>query len=220
MSRKNVIVRKLPSAETCGSVSIICTDKTGTLTKGEMMTQQLITRNRTIEVTGDGFAPRGFFTETGKMIDPLSYGEVQCILEHATSATDAHIEQKPDDTYTIIGDPTEGALVVVAEKAGIHRFQLREESEDILHYPFDSRYRYSGNYMKKRFETKGILSIAGAYEDVIQKSTLIYDRGVVRAISKQDRKYFEPLIAMTQQERGQRPSAKQCIEFLVTLDST
>ncbi|MYE37954.1 MAG: HAD-IC family P-type ATPase [Candidatus Spechtbacteria bacterium SB0662_bin_43] len=191
MSRQNVIVRKLPSAETCGSVSIICTDKTGTLTKGEMMTQQIVTRNRTITVSGDGFTPKGFFTENGRTIDPLSYGEVTCLLEHAAHATDAHLEQKHDNTYSIIGDPTEGALVVVAAKAGIQRIDLHEGGEDVVHYPFDSQYRYSGNYTKKRFEAKGVLSVAGAYEDVIQKSTLVYDRGTFRTLQKQDKKYFE-----------------------------
>ncbi len=190
MSKKNAIIRHLPSAETSGSISVICVDKTGTLTRGEMMTQKLVTRNRKVEITGDGFKPQGSFLENGKEVNATLLGEVYQLLRSATLAVDSHLEQDSEGKYFIIGDPTEGSLVVAAEKAGIDRLQIIDDARDIAEYPFDSRYRYSASYIKGKDSLIGVLYVAGAPEDVLRKCSYVYDRGSSRVMREDDKAHF------------------------------
>lgn len=187
MSKRKAIIRHLPSAETVGSVSVICTDKTGTITRGEMMVQVLLTRNKIATVSGNGFIPRGNLFENGEKVIPPSGGEIHKLLESGVFAMDALIEYK-DEKYSIIGDPTEGAVLVAGEKIGIKKAELFSNAKEVITYPFDSRLMYGGNYIEK--DGNKNLYFAGAPERIIEKSTKVYDGQYHRPIDERDIEYF------------------------------
>ncbi|MEX2008231.1 MAG: cation-transporting P-type ATPase [Candidatus Spechtbacterales bacterium] len=185
MSKHRAIVRNLPSAETMGSVSIICTDKTGTITKGEMMVQHIVTANHEVTVSGEGFIPQGLFTENDMRLDPARVEELARILEAGTLAVDAELEEH-NGAYSIIGDPTEGALIVAAQKAGLLRSSFFERTRDTISYPFDSRVRYGGNYLAFSDSTEGVVYITGAFEEVVAASTQLFTKEGVRPLQEED----------------------------------
>ena len=188
MSKRRAIIKHLPSAETVGSVSVICTDKTGTLTRGEMMVQVLISRNNTVTVTGEGFIPTGEFFENGEKVIPPTNGEIYALLKSGVLAVDSEMEYK-NNTYSVIGDPTEGAVLVAGEKLGIKRADLFEQTDEVVTYPFDSRVRYGGNCVTQ--ENSVVFYVAGAPEEILNKSTRIYDGQYHREINEHDKTYFQ-----------------------------
>ena len=113
MARKNAIIRRLPAVETLGSTTVICTDKTGTLTTGEMTVREIYTY-RTVEVTGSGYNPEGSLLVEDKLIDP-SEEDVAQLLKIGTLSNNADVENV-NGSWRIVGDPTEGALIVAAKK--------------------------------------------------------------------------------------------------------
>ncbi|MBM4030109.1 MAG: HAD-IC family P-type ATPase, partial [Planctomycetes bacterium] len=137
MARRNALVRRLPAVETLGSTSVICTDKTGTLTKGEMTVRKIWQGDRVVEVSGAGYEPSGRFTVDGTVTDP-SRGLI-LMLRAATLASDAKLTlDASEDRWKITGDPTEGALVVTAAKAGLDKATLEKRSPRIHEVPFTS----------------------------------------------------------------------------------
>ncbi|MEL7564858.1 MAG: calcium-translocating P-type ATPase, SERCA-type [Dehalobacterium sp.] len=138
MSRRKAIIRKLPAVETLGVANYICSDKTGTLTKNEMTVTKLFVEEKFYQVTGTGYRPEGeFFTAEGSKISPLELKNLELILFGALLATDAQVE-KAENSYRVIGDPTEGALVVAAAKAGLNKSDIEKKYPRIGELPFDS----------------------------------------------------------------------------------
>ena len=133
LARRNALVRRLPAAETLGSTSIICSDKTGTLTKDEMTVRAVHTAGETLEVTGAGYEPRGAFLVQGAEVQPSP--ALLEVLTAATLASDARLE-RTEEGWHVHGDPTEGALVVAAEKAGLVRADLDAGAPRIGEIPF------------------------------------------------------------------------------------
>ena len=118
MAKRNAIIRRLPAVETLGSVTTICSDKTGTLTKNEMTVQSLRTANRLIDVTGTGYGPKGDFSIEEETIDTSQYPLLEKILRYGLLCNDAAVYEK-DGRWSLEGAPTEGALVTAAMKAGL-----------------------------------------------------------------------------------------------------
>ena len=138
MSQRRAVVRRLPAVETLGTVTVICSDKTGTLTKNEMTVTRLYTDGQNFEVTGVGYEPEGeFIDDQGKVIEPLSNKNLMFMLMGGLLCTDAEM-QKANDSWRVIGDPTEGALVVAAAKTGLRKTELESESPRLAEIPFDS----------------------------------------------------------------------------------
>ena len=138
MARRNAIVRNLPSVETLGSVSVICSDKTGTLTKNEMTVKNLIVHDAGFVVTGSGYAPTGEIRQGGF---PAPTGEGSLIRQLLTCfkhCNDASLSQETPDHWTVQGDPTEGALLTVYEKAKLDAALPPR----VATLPFDSEYKY------------------------------------------------------------------------------
>jgi len=124
MIRRHALIRRLPAVETLGSTSVICSDKTGTLTRDEMTARQLFAAEQVLEISGAGYEPRGqFFSQDG---DPITLSEpLQLLLQAAALASDARlVRHETDDRWEIKGDPTEGALIVAAAKAGLDKADL------------------------------------------------------------------------------------------------
>ncbi|MCS6876978.1 MAG: cation-transporting P-type ATPase [Geminicoccaceae bacterium] len=141
MAQRNAIIRHLPAVETLGAVSVICSDKTGTLTKNEMTVQAIRTEGALVRVSGAGYAPEGSFAIAGNRIDPLADPVLEELLEAGLLCNDAEV--RPSEKGWIVdGDPMEGALVTVALKAGLDPASLRRGLPRIDAIPFDSRHRY------------------------------------------------------------------------------
>ena len=136
MAKNNALIRKMPAVETLGCTTVICSDKTGTLTKGEMTVRKVHVHDRTVEVTGVGYAPEGEF----KGLDPedaAARGDLELLLKAGVFCNDSSLDEK-DGRWAVKGDPTEGALVVAAAKFGINPTELRLENIRIEEIPFSS----------------------------------------------------------------------------------
>jgi Ca2+-transporting ATPase len=140
MAKRKAIIRKLPAVETLGSTTVICSDKTGTLTRNEMTVSELWNYHHNIQVTGVGYYKSGVFKQNGVELATLP-AEMLLLLKKAVLCSDANVIYEADN-YSISGDPTEVALVVAAEKAGIQINGLRQEIPRMDVIPFDSEKQY------------------------------------------------------------------------------
>ncbi len=141
MARRNAIVRRLPAIETLGSVSVICSDKTGTLTRNEMTVASVATERRIFEVTGVGYGPQGQFSLGGAEVSANQYPLLQEVCRAGLLCNDAALHES-EGRWRIDGDPTEGALVVAAVKAGEDPAFLRQAWPRRDAIPFDSEHRF------------------------------------------------------------------------------
>jgi magnesium-transporting ATPase (P-type) len=150
MARRNAIIRRLPAVETLGSVSVICSDKTGTLTRNEMMVARVVTADRTIDVDGTGYAPEGGFRARGERLDPAADAVLEDLTLAVLLCNDAQLRVgggtgsggSSGGTWIVDGDPMEGALVSLAVKAGHDAAAARASFVRLDEIPFDSRHRY------------------------------------------------------------------------------
>jgi P-type Ca2+ transporter type 2C len=163
MVKRNALIRRLPAVETLGSTSVICSDKTGTLTKDEMTARKIYTAGEVFKVSGAGYEPSGMFSRNGN--SDQTTNELKALLTAAALASDATLVQE-GDTWIIKGDPTEGALVVAAAKAGLHKPQLDIENPRINEIPFTSE----SKRMTTLHQTNGNLTAyaKGAPEIILQ----------------------------------------------------
>ncbi|MFA5275662.1 MAG: calcium-transporting P-type ATPase, PMR1-type [Candidatus Omnitrophota bacterium] len=136
MVKRHALIRKLPSVETLGCATVICSDKTGTLTKNEMTVQKIYAGKKLFTVSGIGYSPAGDFSLNSR-VEYSSYPELLSALQCSVLCNGAQLI-KNDGAYKITGDPTEGALLTVAAKAGIWKEQLEKEYPFVDELPFDS----------------------------------------------------------------------------------
>jgi Ca2+-transporting ATPase len=139
MVKRHALIRRLPAVETLGCVSVICSDKTGTLTKDEMTVRQIFVDGLPLEVSGAGYEPRGVFMRDGAPIEPSP--TLRLLLRTAALASDAQLIQVDGAAWAIKGDPTEGALVVAAAKAGLVKADLDAELPRTAEIPFAAETR-------------------------------------------------------------------------------
>ncbi len=139
MVKRNALIRRLPAVETLGSTSVICSDKTGTLTKDEMTVRKLYVAGQVLELSGAGYEPHGQLTRVGEKVPPSP--ELRKLLEGAVLASDATLEHEPTHGWHVVGDPTEGALVVAAAKVGLDKVKLEEAHPRLGEVPFSSETR-------------------------------------------------------------------------------
>lgn len=171
MARNNAIIRKLVAVETLGSTTVICSDKTGTLTLNQMTVGRLFCDNRIVEVTGSGYDPQGEFRENNNNLSLPLDDAFQKLLTAAALCNNASLVKK-ENNYEIIGDPTEGALVTVAEKAGIQKKDAEKNSPRIDEITFESEKQYMA--VLNRADNKNILWLKGSPERVISMCGKIY----------------------------------------------
>ncbi len=137
MVRRQALIRKLPAVETLGSVTTICSDKTGTLTQNKMVVQAIEMNNKSLRVTGEGYTPRGEFLLDTHTVDPDEHPEIEAMLIACALCNDSTLQQK-DGQWIILGDPTEGALLTLAGKGGVEKDQWASRLPRVLEFPFSS----------------------------------------------------------------------------------
>lgn len=181
MAHRNAIIRRLPAVETLGSVSVICSDKTGTLTKNEMTVQSIVTSEHVFNVTGTGYAPEGFFQIDGEDVLLKEYPILSEMARGALLCSDANLH-KDNAGWTVDGDPTEGALISLAMKAGLDpNFENKAfPRTDII--PFESEHRFMAT-LGHDHSGKGYIYVKGAPERILQMCNI-----------QQGRKQSEPLV--------------------------
>ena len=137
MVKRNALVRRLPAVETLGSTSVICSDKTGTLTRDEMTVRRLLVGGQMLQVSGRGYEPQGKFSLNGTEVQP--HEPISVLLRAAALSSDARLEwNETGDKWEIKGDPTEGALVVLAAKAGLDKMELDAQFSRVSEIPFSA----------------------------------------------------------------------------------
>ncbi len=167
MAKRNAIIRSLPAVETLGSVTIICSDKTGTLTKNEMTVQNIRTADDLFEVSGAGYSPEGRFTLDSKEISPAEHPVLLETLQAALLCNEA-IVQQVNGHWKLDGAPTEGALITAALKAGLEQETAGKENPRLSIVPFSSEKKYMATLNQTKDGQKMII-LKGAPERVLEK---------------------------------------------------
>ena len=162
MAKRNAIIRTLPSVETLGSVSVICSDKTGTLTKNEMTVLTLDTHSGEFDVTGTGYEPKGDILFKGESVDFSIEPVLKELIMSFTICNDASLSQDDDGQWIVNGAPTEGALVTLFHKANIDHTPTPRLST----IPFDSQYKYMATLIEK--ENHNVIYIKGAPDKLLE----------------------------------------------------
>jgi Ca2+-transporting ATPase len=182
LAKRNAILRKLSSAETLGATTVICSDKTGTLTKGEMTVRKIYVNGKMFDVTGAGYEPKGEFLVDGKSASPQKNPELKLMLRANTLNANAHYNGK-----RVIGDTTEGALIVAAAKAGITKKDAEEAYPRVHEVPFTSE-RKRMTTVHKTPEGKLVAYVKGAPEMIIERSTHILKDEKVKKFTAEEKK--------------------------------
>jgi P-type Ca2+ transporter type 2C len=197
MAKSNAIVKRLPAVETLGSTSVICSDKTGTMTKGEMTVRSIHVNEKTVKVTGIGYAPEGEFQIADKQIVPDE--NIKELLKISVLCNDSGLEQDAETKKWIVkGDPTEGALVVAAQKAGISKDDMDDIQPRINEVPFTSERKRMTTIHTK--DGKKIAYMKGAPEMVIERCSKILLNGKAQTFTKENQaKHFKITEELAQQ---------------------
>ena len=165
MARRNAIIRRLPAVETLGAVSVICSDKTGTLTRNEMTVRAVATADRRIDVEGIGYRPEGAFRVAAEPLDPASDPVLEELSLAAVLCNDADLRQAGEE-WLVDGDPMEGALVALAIKSGHDVAAARTGFARLDEIPFDARHRYMAT-LHARQDHPPVAYVKGAPERVL-----------------------------------------------------
>jgi len=166
MARSRAIIRKLPAVETLGSTTVICSDKTGTLTENQMTVQKILAGDATYLVTGTGYAPEGQITQDGQAVTGHEAVLVDCLTAGLLCNDSQMVEL--DGRWTVQGDPTEGALIVAARKAGLEEKNMKVSYPRLDVIPFESERQFMATLHGRGSDLPNILYVKGAVEKVIE----------------------------------------------------
>ena len=175
MARRNAIIRRLPAVETLGSVTVICSDKTGTLTRNEMTVQRVITARRVIGVTGAGYAPHGGFECDGREL-PVEEAPLLTEIARAVLLCNDAALRREGEAWRVAGDPTEGALITLAWKAGLDEAFEREALPRTDVIPFESEHRFMAT-LHHDHAGHGLIYLKGAPERVFELCSTEWHNG-------------------------------------------
>lgn len=174
MASKNAIIRKLPAVETLGSTTVICTDKTGTLTQNAMTVKELFAGGKFFEVSGNGYEPLGEILENGKPFVPQKASVLhEMLASGALCNTARHV--KVEGAYAIEGDPTEGALLVSAFKAGITEAHLHQKFEPVDTLAFESEHQYMATSYRSLDNASYLVYVKGSVEKILERCEVFMD---------------------------------------------
>ncbi len=172
MSKQNALIKKLQAVEALGQTRVIAVDKTGTLTKNEMVVKKVYTNGMMFDVEGNGYEPKGKILFQKNIIDPLNYTELSLMGRIGALSSSAHVSFiEQDRIWKVSGDPTEAAILVFSEKIGVYKDRLEKESPKIFETPFDYKKKFHSTLHIA--EDNHLLSVAGAPEHVLRFSEYI-----------------------------------------------
>ncbi|MBI3585218.1 MAG: HAD-IC family P-type ATPase [Nitrospinae bacterium] len=221
MARRGAIVKKLSAVETLGSATVICTDKTGTLTTNQMCVKNLFVNGKLIEVTGGGYEPIGEFLYNGKSIsvDDFKRDGIDNLLTASALCNNANLcpPSKEVPYWRVIGDPTEGALLSLGEKGGLKIETLRSKNYRVAHLPFESMRKRMTTIYEEGARGKGqgariIAYVKGASNETLNLCTKIYlDEKVVNLTDEEREIILKQNDSMA--EKGLRILAVACREM-------
>jgi Ca2+-transporting ATPase len=192
LARARALVKKLSAVETLGATSVICTDKTGTLTKNQMTVEQFLVGHTTYGVTGKGYEPGGVIvSDQNDPVTATTLNELELFFATGAMASNAHVNP-PDNEHAVwhcIGDPTEGAMITLAMKAGLKSTELDKKYPELKEFAFDSARKrmsslrhYGGNHL--------YAFAKGAPENILDRCTKLWDHGKVRKLTAKDRAFI------------------------------
>ncbi|WP_125706210.1 HAD-IC family P-type ATPase [Lacticaseibacillus daqingensis] len=193
LMKAHTIVKTMPGVETLGSVDIIATDKTGTLTKNEMTITTIITPAHTYDVTGTGYAPEGHFELAGETVDLAAHADLADLLEAGYEANDTTLAEI-DGVYQINGEPTDGAFLTAYHKG----YEEAPANEELDMLPFDSDYRFMAKLVVRPDGTRQIF-LKGSPDKVLpmaQAADLDFDQAHYLALTKQYSQHGQRVIAV------------------------
>jgi P-type Ca2+ transporter type 2C len=186
MAKRNALVKNMQAVEALGQANVIAVDKTGTITKNELMVERVYVDSKTFTVLGSGFKADGNIMYEDKAIEVSNHPEILFAGKIATFCSSASVEFTHNDEFKILGDPTEAALVVFGEKTGFRKPELESEEPLVLDIPFNFKYKFHATIHKiKDLEYK--LSIIGAPESIISRISHIWTSEGVREINNNDK---------------------------------
>lgn len=239
LAKRHALVKRLSSVETLGSATVICTDKTGTLTQNQMTVREAWIAGRLLQVTGVGYEPKGEFTDQGIAISAGEEKDLQWLVRTAALCNTARLisPDEKDPHWRIIGDPTEGALLVAAAKAGYDRNQGSGAFECMHQFPFDSRRKLMSVVYRNLRPLEGLqplmctVFVKGAPKEVLSLCTDFMGQGQPRPIEEADREAAIKandrfarsglrVLAMACRQLRQEPSSytpeevEQCLTFI------
>ncbi|MBI5416424.1 cation-translocating P-type ATPase [Candidatus Poribacteria bacterium] len=184
MVKRHALIRKLPSVETLGSATVICSDKTGTLTKNEMTVQAVYAGGDLFKITGIGYEPRGEFLLDQKQINPQNYPDLNKTLLSGVLCNGAQLIK--NESYKIYGDPTEGSILTAAGKANLWKEEKEKEFIFVDEIPFDSE-RKKMTIIRKN-NNQLIAFTKGAPDILLNDCAYIEEKGIIRKINESDLK--------------------------------
>ncbi|HLP44208.1 MAG TPA: cation-translocating P-type ATPase, partial [Candidatus Nanoarchaeia archaeon] len=172
MAKQNALVKNLAAVEALGQASVIAVDKTGTITKNELMIERVFVGGKHFSVMGNGYEPRGDVLFDGIPVDPANHPELIFAGKIATFCANARVMlREKEGTWQVAGDPTEAALLTFGEKVGFHKDELEQEEPQVNDLPFDSKLKYHATLHSVK--KKSFLSVVGAPESVLGLSNQI-----------------------------------------------
>ncbi len=192
MSKRNALVKRLQAVEALGQAEIIAVDKTGTITNNEMVVQKIFVGGNTFNIGGTGYEPKGGVKLNEKSVEPLNHPELIFAVKNASLCTGARIAfLEKENRWVASGDPTEAALLVVAQKIGLNKDILDQESPQLLEFPFDYKLRYRASLRKQ--DNKNFVAVIGAPENILNISDKIWRNGKNYKLSISEKKELQQI---------------------------
>ncbi|MFA5952043.1 MAG: cation-transporting P-type ATPase [Hyphomicrobium sp.] len=216
MAARNAIVRRLPAVETLGSVSVICSDKTGTLTRNEMTVTRIVLADRSCDIGGIGYAPSGGICSDGAEVDPASVPHLNELITSALLCNDASLREV-DGHWIVDGDPMEGALVALGRKVGLDRDQLLKRWPRLDEIPFDSAHRFMST-LHQGHDGAVIAYVKGAPERIIE---MCHGEATESGVTRLDHRFWHDAVEKLARDgqrvlalaRSPQPSDKRTLGF-------
>ena len=174
MAKRNAIIRKLPAVETLGSTTVICSDKTGTLTQNQMTVQALFAGGELFDITGSGYTPDGDICLTGKAVTQQDYPTLMECLKAGLLCNDARLLADKDN-WRIEGDPTEAALLVAAHKAGLHHAKVSIAHPRLDAIPFESQHQFMATLHHNQAVDARHVYLKGSSESILARCDKAFD---------------------------------------------
>ena len=183
LAKKNMLIKKLPAAESLGATTIICSDKTGTITKNQMTITDVFCDNQLIKVSGSGYEPKGNFYANDKQINPK---QLELFLRIGYLCNNSKLTRNKD-RFEIVGDPTEGSLIVLGKKGKLEDEDLNRNFSFIEELPFDSDRKIMSVIFKNKINKTTEAYVKGAPDFLLKSCDKIIEKGEIRRLTAEDK---------------------------------